>query len=68
MLQKLQLVIFLLIATINGRAKNRQNDLDKYFSTLSGNQQFNGNVLIAENGKIVYPERSTRDFPQFITA
>jgi CubicO group peptidase (beta-lactamase class C family) len=31
--------------------------LDKYFSGLAKNQQFSGNVLIAENGKVIY-ERS----------
>ncbi|MEO7983260.1 MAG: serine hydrolase [Bacteroidota bacterium] len=31
--------------------------LDHYFNTLSRNNQFNGNVLVAEGGKIIY-ERS----------
>jgi tetratricopeptide (TPR) repeat protein len=34
--------------------QNKQNDLNKFFSTLYQNQEFNGNVLIAENGKTVY--------------
>ena len=51
---KFRILIFLFIAATNVVAQNKQNDLDKYFSTLSRNQQFNGNVLITENGKIVY--------------
>jgi CubicO group peptidase (beta-lactamase class C family) len=35
-------------------AQNKQTNLKNYFSALEKNQQFNGNVLIAEDGKIVY--------------
>ena len=52
--QKLWIVILLLITVTNIVAQNKQKDLDNFFSTLSQNQQFNGNVLIAENGTIVY--------------
>lgn len=38
-------------------AQNRRADLDRFFTDLSKNKQFNGNVLIAEKGKIIY-ERS----------
>lgn len=54
MLPKFRILIFLLIVATNVLAQSRGNNLDKYFSTLSKNQQFNGNVLIAEKGKIIY--------------
>lgn len=37
--------------------QNKVAQLDNYFSSLAKNGSFNGNVLVAENGKIVY-ERS----------
>lgn len=51
---KFWLPIILLITSVNVSAQNKQKELDYYFSALSQNQQFNGNVLIAENGKIIY--------------
>jgi CubicO group peptidase (beta-lactamase class C family) len=51
---KFRILILLSIVATQVFAQNRQNEIDKFFSTLSKNQQFNGNVLIAENGKIVY--------------
>lgn len=44
----------LLITFLNLTAQNKQKDLDQYFSALAENKQFNGNVLIAENGKVLY--------------
>jgi CubicO group peptidase (beta-lactamase class C family) len=44
--------IFLFPALAAGQ--NRATELDKYFSSLARNGSFNGNVLVAENGKIVY--------------
>jgi CubicO group peptidase (beta-lactamase class C family) len=38
-------------------AEGRVRDLDRYFRVLAANQGFNGNVLAAEHGKIVF-ERS----------
>lgn len=52
--QKLWIVILFFTAVTNVVAQNKQKELDNFFSTLSQNQQFNGNVLIAENGTIVY--------------
>lgn len=52
--RKLGLLVLLFIVTTHIFAQNKQKGLDEYFSALSQNQQFNGNVLIAENGKIVY--------------
>lgn len=37
--------------------QRKVQDLDQYFSLLASNQNFNGNVLVAENGKTVF-ERS----------
>jgi CubicO group peptidase (beta-lactamase class C family) len=63
---KLRLGILLVLTLIgtNLSAQNRVNDLDKFFSVLSRSQEFNGNVLVAENGKIIY-EKSIgyADFP-----
>lgn len=42
------------IGTVCTYAQNRQTNLKSYFSALEKNQQFNGNVLIAEDGKIIY--------------
>lgn len=46
------LVIFMfpLFAT----AQNRAGELDKYFSSLARNGAFNGNILVPENGKVIY--------------
>jgi hypothetical protein len=33
-------------------AQDIKSNLEKYFSALAKNQEFNGNVLIAENGKL----------------
>lgn len=54
MIKKLGLLTLLLIAATHTFAQNKQKELDAYFSALSQNQQFNGNVLIAENGRVVY--------------
>ena len=48
-------VVLLLLTTgmtLNGQKK--ASDLNNYFTKLSENGQFNGNVLVAENGKIIY--------------
>jgi CubicO group peptidase (beta-lactamase class C family) len=40
--------------SITATAQNKIAALNTYFSTLSQNGDFNGNVLVAENGKIIY--------------
>jgi CubicO group peptidase (beta-lactamase class C family) len=35
-------------------AQNKKKELEEYFSALRENQQFNGGVLVSENGKIIY--------------
>jgi CubicO group peptidase (beta-lactamase class C family) len=47
----------LLFCSINLLAQSKQKKLDNYFSALKNNDQFNGNVLVAENNKVIY-ERS----------
>ena len=52
-----QIKLFLLFFTISTTAFSQSKEaaaLDKYFSTLSKNQRFNGNILVAEKGKIIY--------------
>ena len=51
---KIKLTILLLIFAIPISAQSKKDNLDAFFSRLSLNGQFNGNVLIAENGKIQY--------------
>lgn len=49
---KLFLLFFISSATTFSQSK--EVTLDKYFSVLSKNYRFNGNILVAEKGKIVY--------------
>lgn len=49
------LLVFLFVAAA-AFAQGRQQDLATYFSALSRHHRFNGNVLVAENGKIVYEQ------------
>ena len=51
---KIAQMILLLIIAIQVSAQSRKENLNTFFSTLSKNGQFNGNVLIAENGNIIY--------------
>jgi CubicO group peptidase (beta-lactamase class C family) len=56
---KFELIIFVFIFLIgtNVSAQKRLKNFDEFFSALARNQDFNGNVLIAEKGRIIY-ERS----------
>lgn len=49
-------IIFILSAFFaNGiSAQNKRKQLDDFFSALAKNQDFNGNILVAEKGKVVY--------------
>lgn len=51
---KFKLLTFIIVTGLNSFAQTNPIGLDNFFSTLSKNHQFNGNVLIAENGKIIY--------------
>ena len=48
------LVLLLLTTGINSNGQKKVNDLRNYFTKLAENGQFNGNVLVAEKGKIIY--------------
>lgn len=54
---KFKLMVLLLIIANNLTAQSKKENLDAYFSSLFKNGQFNGNVLIAQEGQILY-ERS----------
>jgi CubicO group peptidase (beta-lactamase class C family) len=51
---KYAFTLLFLTAIVKLPAQNKSAELDKFFSALSHNQQFNGNVLIAEKGHIIY--------------
>ena len=46
------LPVLLVTATVFGQG--RADRLNNYFTGLAGNGQFNGTVLVAEDGKIIY--------------
>lgn len=45
-------MLFISVSTLT--TQNIKTELNQYFSVLAENKQFNGNVLIAENGKVLY--------------
>jgi CubicO group peptidase (beta-lactamase class C family) len=49
-----KLVILVSLIGTNVLAQTKVNKLNDFFSALANNQDFNGNVLVAENGKILY--------------
>jgi len=51
---KIGVVLLLLTTGMNSNSQKKVNDLNNYFTKLAENGQFNGNVLVAENGKIIY--------------
>ena len=51
---KTKLLCILWLLGTNAFTQNVQRDLDSYFLALSQNQEFNGNILFAENGGIIY--------------
>jgi hypothetical protein len=53
---KIAVFSILSITHLHGAAQSKKNDLNSYFSALAKAGQFNGNVLVAENGKIVYQQ------------
>ena len=54
MRQRIAIFYLLIQSSLLSFGQNKQAYLDQYFSTLAKNRQFNGNILVAENGKIVY--------------
>lgn len=53
-MRNLVLLFIVLFTTTIALAQSKSQSLDKLFSTLHKNQAFNGNVLIAEEGEIIY--------------
>jgi len=51
---KLRILLFVFISCQTVFGQNKHKELEDYFSALAKNQQFNGNVLVVENGKPVY--------------
>lgn len=47
-------LIFITIIAGSAAAQDKTKKFDQYFSTLAANNRFNGNILVAENGKVVY--------------
>ena len=48
------LLLLLYVSSATAFAQSKAVALDNYFTSLSKNQRFNGNVLVAEKGKPVY--------------
>jgi len=53
---KFKLACLLFIAAISGNvtAQDKAKTLSQYFTALAANNRFNGNILVAENGKVIY--------------
>ncbi len=51
---KCKILFFFLVLYTGAIAQDNTDKLEKLFSGLHQNNQFNGNVLVADNGKIVY--------------
>jgi CubicO group peptidase (beta-lactamase class C family) len=51
---KISLLLFVCIPAVH--AQNVTTKLREYFSALRENQQFNGNVLVVEKGKMIYEQ------------
>ncbi|HSB91772.1 MAG TPA: serine hydrolase domain-containing protein [Flavitalea sp.] len=51
---QISIILYCLVATTFLHAQNKEQELATYFSALATNQQFSGNVLIEEKGKILY--------------
>lgn len=51
---KLACLLFIAAISANVTAQDKAKALSQYFTTLAANNRFNGNILVAENGKVVY--------------
>lgn len=49
---KITFLFFLIYCSLN--AQDSKQKLEDYFSVLASNDQFNGNVLVVENGKVLF--------------
>lgn len=54
MSKQVKLFLLFFISSTTTFSQSKEVALDKYFSALSKNKHFNGNILVAEKGKIVY--------------
>lgn len=54
MKQTIIILSFLFIGSLPLRGQDRLADLNKYFSTLEMNGQFNGGILVAEKGVVLF--------------
>jgi CubicO group peptidase (beta-lactamase class C family) len=48
------LAVLLFLSVTNGKAQDREVALARYFSSLAQTHRLNGNVLIAEEGHVLY--------------
>ncbi|WP_158795511.1 serine hydrolase [Pedobacter sp. L105] len=61
---KICFFLWLFLSALNSVAQNKIESLNQYFKKLYEYQQFNGNVLIADHGKIIYEKSfGYADFP-----
>lgn len=49
-----RIFVFLLLIAVNTNAQNKVNSLNDLFSKMAQNRQFNGNTLVAEDGRIIF--------------
>lgn len=56
MKQSIAIAITLIFFSPHLFAQNNQARLDQYFTALANNGQFNGNILVAEKGKVIYQQ------------
>ena len=56
MIRIFRALIFIIVAGTMVTAQNAKDNLNSFFSILAKNHQFNGNALIAENGKVIYEQ------------
>ncbi|WP_153799133.1 serine hydrolase domain-containing protein [Foetidibacter luteolus] len=54
MKQKTLFIFLLLVTSLHLAGQNKKAYIKHYFSTLAKNKQFNGGVIVAEKGKIIY--------------
>lgn len=54
MKQKTILIVLLFVTSLHLAGQNRKANIKYYFSNLVKNKQFNGGVIVAEKGKIIY--------------
>lgn len=51
---KLACLLFIAAISVHVTAQDKATTLGQYFTALAANNRFNGNILVAENGKVVY--------------